>query len=201
MEGPEKSRTVSDVPGRLRLGLYGGSFDPIHHGHLILAREAREQLGLDRVIFIPAAVSPHKLVQPPAPAEFRLEMVRASIDGEPGFEVDDLEIRRPPPSYSIHTVRQYRETYPEADLFYLIGGDNLTDLESWVSIDELRALCQFVLLGRGSSEPVGLPVIDRPVDISSTDIRNRVASGRSIRYLLPEPACEVILRQNLYRSP
>ena len=97
-----------------KTGLFGGSFDPIHVGHLILAREAREQLGLDRVIFIPAGISPHKLDREPAPAELRLAMVRAAVAGEPGFEVEDCELRREGPSYTIATVRTMRERYPAA---------------------------------------------------------------------------------------
>ena len=101
----------------MKIALYGGTFDPIHHGHLILAREAIGQLGLARVVFIPAAQSPHKLARMPAPAEARLEMVRAAVADEAGFEVDDAEIRRPGPSFTIDTVEAWLAREPGAELF------------------------------------------------------------------------------------
>lgn len=184
-----------------RTGLFGGSFDPIHIGHLILAREAREQLGLDRVIFIPAAISPHKLDRRPAPAAARLEMVRAAIAGEAGFECDDCELHREGPSFTIDTVRTMRVRYPDDAFFYFIGGDNLAKLDTWCEIGELRRLVQFVVLDRrGGGTGAGLLRVSRPVEVSSTEIRNRVARGESIRYLLPDKACEVIYRNGLYRD-
>ena len=105
----------------MKTALYGGSFDPIHHGHLILAREAMEQLGLDRVVFIPAAVSPFKLDAKPAPADVRLAMVRAAIAGEAGFECDDSEVHRPGPSFTVDTVEAWKKRAPGDELFYFIG--------------------------------------------------------------------------------
>jgi nicotinate-nucleotide adenylyltransferase len=184
-----------------KTGLFGGSFDPIHVGHLILAREAREQLGLDRVIFIPAGISPHKLDREPAPAELRLAMVRAAVAGEPGFEVEDCELRREGPSYTIATVRTMRERYPDDAFFYFIGEDNVAKLDTWFEIEELRRLVRFVVLARavgGSSG--GFLRVCRQIEVSSTEVRNRVARGESIRYLLPEEACEIISRSGLYRN-
>jgi nicotinate-nucleotide adenylyltransferase len=182
-----------------RVGLYGGSFDPIHFGHLILARDAKEQLGLDGVIFIPAAVSPHKLDRPPAPAEARLEMVAVAIEGDEGFEVDDCELRRSGASFTIDTVRAMQRRFPGAELFYLVGDDNLPELHTWKDIEALRTMVRFVVLARERlAVAERLPVIERHVDISSTDVRNRVAKGLSIRYLVPEKACEVIRRNGLY---
>src|SRR6266853_1833443 len=112
----------------MRLGLYGGTFDPIHHGHLILARDAIEQLALDRVIFIPAALSPHKLATSPAPAEARRGMVSAAIADEPRFEMDDSEIHRTGPSFTIETVEHMLAVHPHAELFYFIVSDNLAAL-------------------------------------------------------------------------
>jgi nicotinate-nucleotide adenylyltransferase len=184
-----------------RTGLFGGSFDPIHVGHLILAREALERLALERVIFIPAGISPHKLDRAPAPAEARLEMVRAAVEGEPGFEVDDCEMRREGPSFAVDTARLMQARDPGAELFYFIGEDNLAKLDTWREIGELRRLVQFVVLARGpSGEDGGFPRITRQVDVSSTEVRNRVARGLSIRYLLPAAACEVIYRNGLYRN-
>lgn len=182
-------------------GLFGGSFDPIHVGHLILAREAREQLGLDRVVFIPAAISPHKLHRTPAPAAARLEMVRAAVDGEQGFEVDDCELGREGPSFTIDTVRGYRERLPAEELYYFIGEDNLQKLHTWRDIDELKRLARFVVLAREASPAAcEFPRVCRQVDVSSTEVRKRVARGQSVRYLLPSKACEVIEREGLYRN-
>jgi len=184
-----------------KIGIYGGTFDPIHHGHLILAREAREKLEFDKIIFVPAAASPLK--EPPrASAALRLEMLQAAIKGEEGFVVDDCEIRRPAPSYSIDTVLQIRERDPNTELFWLIGADNLGDLNKWHRVAELKQLAQFVVLDRGCSELERqiYPVIQSNIDISATEIRNRVASGRSIRYLVPSAVEEIIRRENLYRE-
>lgn len=185
----------------MRIGLYGGSFDPIHFGHLILAREARERLGLTKVVFIPAWQSPHKLDRVPTPAEARLAMVRAAVEGEEGFEVDDLEIRRGGVSFTIQTVREYRERFPEAEFFYFIGGDNVRDLSTWVEIEELRRLVSFVVLSRGAEAAESeFPLIERRVDISSSEIRNRIARGLSVRYLLPARTCVEITKLKLYRN-
>ena len=184
-----------------RTGLFGGSFDPIHVGHLILAREAKERLGLDRVIFIVAKISPHKLDRTPASAEARLEMVRAAVADEPGFEVEDCELAREGPSFTVDTVRLLRARHPGDTFFYFIGADNLALLHTWREIDALRTLAEFVVLDRGENvESNGMRRVSRQVDVSSTDIRKRVARGESIRYLLPEGACEVIYRNGLYRD-
>src|SRR2546430_1949661 len=107
----------------MKLGLYGGTFDPIHNGHLILARDAIEQLGLDRLIFIPAVLSPHKEHRTPAAPELRVQMARVAVEHEPRFEVDEMELRRPPPSFTIDTIREMGQRHPGTDFFYLIGED------------------------------------------------------------------------------
>lgn len=183
-----------------RIGLYGGSFDPVHNGHLILAREAKEQLALDCVIFIPARISPHKEGSPPIHPSDRLDMVAAAIDGEADFFVDDLEIHREGPSFTIDTVRKYRTDFPRAAIYYLIGGDNVAELHTWKEIAALQELVTFVVLERGAAHevPEGCEQISRNISISSTDIRNRVASGYSIRYLVPEMVHEIIRSRQLY---
>jgi len=186
---------------RRRIGLYGGSFDPIHHGHLILAREAKEALRLDEVIFIPAGVSPHKLHAPPAPAEVRVAMVAAAIGDEAGFSWSDAEVRRPGPSFAIDTVRHFATANPDAEIFYFVGADNLEALHTWKEIDALREAARFVVFARGGDCKVDdLPCIRRVVDISSTDIRNRVAAGRSVKYLVPDTVCALIALHGLYRN-
>ena len=184
----------------MRLALYGGTFDPIHHGHLILAREAIELFGLERVIFVPAAVSPHKLARQPAPAELRRRMIAEAIAGEARFELDDRELRREGPSFTIDTVLELRAELPAAELFYLIGGDNMPQLKTWHRFEELRTLVQFVVLNRHTQPAPGdFPSLPRRIDISSTEIRDRIARGASIRYLVPEPVSVIIEQSNLYR--
>jgi nicotinate-nucleotide adenylyltransferase len=183
-----------------KIGIYGGTFDPIHHGHLILGRQACEELALDQLIFVPAALSPFKKAAH-ASGEARLSMLRAAIEGQVGFSTDDCELKRPPPSYSIDTVLQIREREPKAELFWLIGADNVDGLEKWHRFGELKKLVQFVVLDRAcSSEKQLYPVIQRNIDISATEIRNRVASKRSIRYLVPRAVEGIILNENLYRE-
>jgi len=182
-----------------KIGLFGGSFDPIHHGHLILARDAMESLGLDRVIFIPANVSPHKLEHPPAPACLRCEMVEVAIAEEPRFSMDACEAEREGASFAVDTVRLMQLRFPQAELFYFIGEDNVPALHTWREINELKKIASFVVLARGDLEPIeGFPVISRNIDISSTDIRNRIARGLSVRYLLPDAVCAILAQHQLY---
>ena len=185
-----------------KIGIYGGTFDPIHHGHLILSRQACEELELDQLIFVPAALSPFKKDAPQASGELRLSMLRAAISRQEDFFAEDCELKRPPPSYSIDTVLQIREREPNADLFWLIGADNVDGLEKWHRIDALKKLVEFVVLDRGRSEEKvhEFRVVRRNVDISATEIRKRVASGRSIRYLVPQAVEEIIRREKLYRE-
>ena len=184
----------------LKIGIYGGTFDPIHHGHLILAREAREKLGLEKLIFVPARIAPHKRA-PFASAEMRLSMLQAAVERENGLEVDDCELRRPPPSYTIDTVESIQARKSGADIYYLIGEDNLAGLANWRQFDRLQKLVRFVVLDRTGAEAThGYPIIARKIDISATGIRKRVASGQSIRYLVPESVEEIIRRNNLYRE-
>lgn len=184
-----------------RVALFGGSFDPIHHGHLVLARDAVEQLNLDLVLFIPAARSPHKPDSQPAPARVRGEMVEAAIAGEAGFEFDDRELYREGLSFTIDTVVAVRTRFPLASLFYLIGDDNLAKLHTWRRIEEVRALVQFVVFGRGEDCAAhGFPSLPRRLDISATEIRQRVAQGASIRYLVPDPVRAIIERDQLYQE-
>lgn len=191
-------RTVEMIPSQ-KIGLFGGSFDPIHHGHLILARDAMESLALERVIFIPANISPHKLATPPAPAAVRCEMIAAAIADSPGFFMDTCELERSGPSFAVDTVRWLRTRFPAAAFYYFIGEDNLPALSTWKDIDVLQTLVQFVVLARGPvRDESGCPVISRNIEISSTDIRNRIAQGLPVRYLLPEALCAIVKSHHLY---
>jgi nicotinate-nucleotide adenylyltransferase len=185
----------------LKLGLYGGSFDPIHHGHLILARQALEDLFLDRVIFIPAAESPFKPDHLGASAEDRLAMIRLAIRDEPHFDVDPLEFNRAAPSYTIDTARAYRAQYPKDALFFLIGEDHVPALHKWNEFEELDQLVDFAILSR-SDRPLAVdyPLVCRRFDLSSTEIRNRVANNLPISYLVPENVLRYIHERTLYRG-
>jgi nicotinate-nucleotide adenylyltransferase len=185
-----------------KIGLLGGTFDPIHHGHLVLGRDALEQLQLDSVIFIPAAISPHKLGQKPAAAEARLEMLRAAIEGEPHFCLDALELERPVPSYTVDTIEALKTREADAEFVYLIGEDNVAQLTTWHRFSDLAQLVQFAVLDRsGLNTTHPYPVVRRHIDISATDIRNRVARGQSIRYLVPLAVEKIIHERQLYREP
>lgn len=190
-------------PGHVeRVGIFGGTFDPVHHGHLLLAEAALEQLDLDRILFIPAALSPFKQDRPPgASAEQRLRMLRLATASEPRFGVDDREIHRDGPSYTLDTVRSLLGDHPGVRFLLLIGADNLAELERWHRIDELRNLVDFAVLDRGDdpgATECGFPVVKRRVDLSSTEIRERLAKGLSIRLMVPAPVYDVIMSEHPY---
>ncbi len=191
---------------RLRLGIYGGTFDPIHNGHLVMAHDALEQLRLDAIFFVPCVRSPLKARKPLAPDTRRLAMLRLALKSEPRFWLSRCELDRPAPSYSYDTAVEIREAFPRAELFWLIGGDQLKDLPKWHRPDDLRRLVQFVLLPRGEAagkeamkKVLSLPQ-PRRVDISATEIRHRVKSRLPIDHLVPPPIAAYIQRHGLYLS-
>jgi nicotinate-nucleotide adenylyltransferase len=189
------------VGGLKKIAIYGGTFDPIHHAHLILAREAIETLDLDKVILVPAAISPLKKAAPVASGEVRLAMLRAAIKGEPEFEVDECELLRPPPSYTIDTVREIRRRECDAFIYCLIGEDNVEQLPRWHRFAELEKMVRFVVLDRSGKQPShSYQLIHRSIDISASEIRRRVAQNESIRYLVPESVEKIIQREKLYRE-
>ena len=188
--------------GRLKkIAIYGGTFDPVHHAHLILAREAIETLGLEKVILVPATISPLKKAAPVASGEVRLAMLRTAIRGQPEFEVDECELLRPPPSYTIDTVEEIRRRECDAVLYCLIGEDNIEQLPRWHRFNELEKLVRFVVLDRTGKQPTHTyQLIHRRIDISATEIRRRVAQHESIRYLVTGSVEEIIQREKLYRE-
>jgi nicotinate-nucleotide adenylyltransferase len=184
-----------------KIGIYGGTFDPVHHAHLILARQAKEELELEQIIFVPAAVSPFK-ESPAALGEVRVQMLEAAIRDEPGFGVDELELRRPPPSYTVDSIEDLRGRLGDVKIYLLIGEDNVAGLPRWHRIDDLKKMVEFVVLNRSGQGPLHpYRTIQRLVDIAATDIRKRVASGRSIRYLVPTEVETIIREGKLYRGP
>lgn len=193
------------IPGHVeRVGVFGGTFDPIHSGHLISAQAALEELNLDRVLFVPAAISPHKTDVPPiVSAKDRLEMMRLAIDGEPRFSIDDRELLREGPSYTIDTMRSLLGDYPGVRFIYLIGADNVRQLATWHEISELKNLVDFAVFTRSKGEVVPeeeFLLVHRIIDISSTEIRERLAKGKSVRYFLPSAVYDYIMSFALYKS-
>lgn len=186
-----------------RIGIYGGSFDPVHLGHLLLASDAAEALDLDRVIFLPAGRNPHKQDLPLTSGDDRVRLLEAAIKEEPRFLVDRREVDRPPPSYTIDSVRELKAEHPDARLFLFIGGDQLAMLDQWHEIHALRELVQWVIFNRVDGDgpvPEGATVIPRRVDISSTEVRNRVAKGLPVHYFLQNDVSRLVEKEKLYRS-
>ncbi len=200
-----------------RIGLFGGSFDPVHLAHLILAERAREECELDRVIFMPARQPPHKQRSALAPAADRLQMLRLAIADNPFFELSTLEFERQEPSYTLLTVRRLRQTLgSDSILFLMLGSDSIHDLPNWWRPDELIREVELICLPRpgfalddlsaleerfGAAAPdrIRRSVIGAPMlAVSSTEVRQRAREGRSIRYLVPEPIREYILARRLY---
>lgn len=191
----------------MRLGIFGGTFDPPHVGHLIAAQDIYEALELDRLLFMPASFPPHKRGVQLTPGEIRLRMLRASVAGDNRFEVSDLELRRPGPSYTVDTLREMRRHQPDGQLYFIMGADQLVGFSSWRRPQEVAELAQLVVIGRGGLEPWDVkPAIDvdyravavTRVDISAREIRRRVQEGRSIRYMVTEPVLRIIEEEKLY---
>ena len=188
-----------------RIGLYGGSFDPIHLGHLLVAQAAREELKLDRIFFIPAAQSPFKPEAKPTPSLERLKMLRLALAGNTRVEVDDQEIKRGGISYTIDTARNYARRFPEAKLFYLIGADNVSLLPKWREANELASLVEFLIIPRPGELKTQIPAPFRgeflrgfPLGVSSSQIRARANAGLTIQHLVPAAVAEAIQNNRLY---
>ncbi len=187
----------------MKLGILGGSLNPIHHGHLIIAERAAEAVGLDRVLFIPTAISPLKDGRRLASPADRLRMVRLAIRGNRRFGASDLEIRRGGVSYTVDTLRELKRR-TKADLHLILGADAARLLPRWKSIDVVKRLATFVLVSRpGHRVRAKMPkqhIVEVPwLEISSTEIRDRVRRGLSIRYLVPEGVERHVRRRGLYR--
>lgn len=188
-----------------RIGLFGGSFDPVHLGHLLVAQAAREELELDRLYFIPAAQSPFKPERRPTAAAERLRLLRLALAGKTWCEIDEQEIRRGGVSYTIDTVRDYTARFAGGQLFYLIGADHVSQLPKWRDAEELSRLAQFVVIPRpGQGEaPFPPPFRGRtltgfPLGVSSSQIRARIKAGLSIDALVPAAVAEAIRNNGLY---
>ena len=209
-----------------RVGLFGGTFNPIHLGHLRGAEDIRETFHLDEVIFVPSSIPPHKITEKVIEASHRLEMVRLAVSGNPFFSVSDVEISRPGKSYSVETIKYFRESCQDA-FFFILGSDAFMEIETWKEFQALFSLCHFIVMTRpGQKEPPALPRALIPnfryaseekawvhisgymvyfkeisfLDISSTKVRELIKRGRSVRYLIP-PKVEIYIQElSLYRK-
>jgi nicotinate-nucleotide adenylyltransferase len=186
----------------VKVGVFGGTFDPPHVGHLVVAQEVHFRLGLDRVLWVPAAVPPHKRDQAITPGDVRFEMVRAAIAGDDRFEASDVEVRRGGASYTVDTLRQLTADRPEDELFLILGADQLAELDTWREPDEVARLATIVGFARAGEAPPDLKrarIVRVPrVDVSSTEVRRRVGAGEPIGYLVPGGVEAVIRREALY---
>ncbi len=195
-----------------RLGIFGGTFDPIHCGHLLIAEEFREQLQLDRILFLPAGQPPHKIGRTISPVRHRLAMLHLAIAGEPGFDISYVDVQRPGPCYTADSLAILRAQFPGDELYFLMGQDSLADLPTWhdpnrvaaqailavalrpgVTID-LEGVIAAVPAARDRIRLVSAPLIQ----IAASDIRRRVAEARSIRYHVPRAVEDYIYAQRLY---
>jgi len=200
----------------LKLGLYGGTFDPVHFGHLLLAERCREELELDEVRLIPAGEPPHKVGQARSPGEVRAEMLEFATAGNPQFVVDRRELKRAGRSYTVETLSEFRSEFPNAELFFLMGADSLADLPQWREPERIAELATIVAVNRGDrplpdattlAVTLGDAIASRVVfvsmpgiDLSSTELRDRVAAGKSLRYAVPGAVDAYIRDKKLYAA-
>ena len=188
------------------IGLFGGSFDPVHHGHLIVAQVAAERLALDSLRFLPAREQPFKQGRHGTSPEHRAKMLSLAISKAPGFAVERIELDRPGPSYTIDTLKELHRREPQEEFVLLLGADAATDLPAWHEAEHIPELARVVVFARpGSRVPTSAfvsQVIEVPaIDISATEVRRRVSRGQSIRYWVPDVVAEYIAQHGLYLDP
>jgi len=191
-----------------RIGFFGGSFDPVHLGHLIVAQDALEQMELDRIIFVPTATSPLKEKEAEVGPDQRLSLLQFATEGNDKFEVSDVEIIRGGMSYTVETVSLFRVKYPQSHLYWIIGADQAVRLDEWHRIENLMEEVEFIVHTRpgvvgklGKSWPRGKihEIESHAFDVSSSEIRKRIRSGKSLRYLVPNTVREAINEKKLYQ--
>ncbi len=187
----------------MKIGILGGTFNPIHIGHLILADEVREKLSLDKVIFVPTYIPPHKQNSEVAAADERLRMVKAAIKGNKFFKTSDIEIKRKGPSYTVDTMEALNKKFPGEELYFITGSDLLKYLDEWKDFQELLRLVKFVVATRPGYPLEKIPsyvqrISIRAVDVSAFEIRQCIKESKSFRYLVPEAVFEYINKKKLY---
>ena len=188
----------------MKIGILGGTFNPIHIGHLILAEEVREKLSLDRVIFVPTYLPAHKGNSDIAPAKARLAMVKLAIKGNKYFSVSDIEIKRNGRSYTIDTLKEFKKAYPKDELYFVIGSDLLKYLDEWKDLGEIIKMVRFIVATRPGYPLEKIPshistIPIRAVDISGFEIRKAIKENKSFRYLVPGSVLKYISLKRLYR--
>ncbi len=188
----------------MKIGILGGTFNPIHIGHLILAEEIREKLCLDKVIFVPAYFPPHKDNSDVAPAAARYDMIKIATKNNKYFSVSGIEIKRKGRSYTIDTIREFNESYPDEELYFITGSDLLKYLEEWKDLNEIIKMVKFIVATRPGYPLEKIPsyistLAIRAVDVSAFEIRARVKEGKSFRYLVPEAVFDYINKNKLYK--
>ncbi len=188
----------------MKIGILGGTFNPVHMGHIILAEEAYKRLVLDKLIFVPSYIPPHKDNREIVPPDDRYRMVELAAGQRDGFEVSDIEIKMRGMSYSINTIKEFKRIYgADTQIYFIAGSDYAEELESWKDIDNLKRLCSFVLATRPGyrlkSKPPDTAIIsvDTP-DISSTDIRELIKEEKEFKKFLPEAVYNYIIKRRLY---
>ncbi len=189
----------------MKIGVFGGSFDPVHVGHLIVAEAAAEIIGLQHVLFMPAGQQPFKAGHHEAQPGHRVAMLRLALEDNPRFALDLRELQREGPSYTVDSLRELRHEHPEDQLCFLVGADTICDLPTWREAAQLARLATFVALTRPGSEVPHSEIVSQVIEvpaigISATDIREAVSRGRSVRYMVPAQVAEYIVRHGLYRS-
>jgi nicotinate-nucleotide adenylyltransferase len=192
-----------------KIGVLGGTFDPIHVGHLVLAEQVREKFQLERVIFIPCASPPHKTEQRLSPANDRFEMTKLALEGNLYFFVSDIELKREGLSYTVETLRELKELYKDSEIYFLTGSDVLNEITTWKDPEEIYKLAKIVIGIRPGFDKFDAEnhfakksiIVDiTGVDISSTQIREKVSKSESIKYLVPSKVEEYIKSRNLYKK-
>lgn len=194
----------------MKIGILGGTFNPIHIGHLILAEEVRERIGLDKIIFVPTNLPPHKDNSEIALANDRYKMIRLAIKNNKHFFISNVEIRRKGKSYTIDTIKKFKDIYSDSELYFITGSDLLRYLDDWKDIREVLGLVKFIVASRPGyslqkipsylSSQTGIQTLDiRAVDVSAFEIRKAIKENKSFRYLVPEPVFNYINKKRLYR--
>ena len=209
-------RGARRLADKMRLGIFGGTFDPPHVGHLILATEAQFQLQLERVLWVLTPWPPHKAGQPITPVEERLELLCTALDGNPDFQLSRVDLDRQPPHYAVDTVELIHKAYPSAKLVYLMGGDSLGDLLEWHTPQAFVQACDEIGVMQRPGQEVDLPELERSLpgltermrfiqapllEISSTRLRHRIAAGVPCRYYFLPAVYRLIEERKLYRNP
>ena len=191
-----------------KIGILGGTFDPIHLGHLVLAEQVKEKLKLGQVIFIPCLRSPHKTRQKLSPAKDRFRMTQLALEGNPSFSVSDIELKRKGLSYTVDTLKELKDLYPNSHIYFLTGSDVVDELGTWKDPQRLYRLAKVVIAirpgfdefdhrNRFAQKSIVVPITG--IDVSSSEIRRRVKTGKSMKYLVPSGVEDYIRKKKLYR--